>query len=101
MNANRDKCHLLVSSENNVTINVNEFKVKKTECKKLLKIKLVCGGKFENGIIKKASNKTNALSRVTPFMNLSKNKILMTSFFQSQFSCCPLVWMYHSRTINS
>ena len=33
-------------------------------------------------------------------MNLSK-KMLMDSFFKSQFSYCPLVWMCHSRTINS
>ena len=32
-------------------------------------------------------------------MNLSK-KMLMDSFFKSQFSYCPLVWMCHSRTIN-
>ena len=66
-------------------------------------IKVDCGLKFENyldGVIKKASNKINALSRVTPFMNLSK-KMLMDSFFKSQFSYCPLVWMCHSRTINS
>ena len=25
----------------------------------------------------------------------------MNSFFKSQFSCCPLVWMSHSRTINN
>ena len=33
-------------------------------------------------------------------MNLSK-KILMDSFFKSQFSYCPMVWMSHSRTINN
>ena len=41
------------------------------------------------------------MSRVTPFMNLSKKKMLMNSFFKSQFSYCPLVWMCHSRTINN
>ena len=100
--ANHDKCHL-VSGKNNVTMNASEFKIKNSECEKLLGIKVDCGLKFENylsGVIKKASNKINALSRVTPFMNLSK-KMLMDSFFKSQFSYCPLVWMCHSRTINS
>ena len=67
-------------------------------------IKVDCGLKFENyldGVIKKASNKINALSRVTPFMNLSKKKLLMDSFFKSQFSYCPLGWMCHSRMINN
>ena len=66
-------------------------------------IKVDCGLKFENyldGVIKKASNKINALSRVTPFMNLSKKKMLMNSFFKLQFSYCPQVWMCHSRTVN-
>ena len=104
MKANYGKCHLLIIGKNNVTMNASEFKIKSTECEKLLGIKVDCGLKFENyldGVIKKASNKVNALSRVTPFMNLSKKKMLMNSFFKSQFSYCPLVWMCHSRTINN
>ena len=40
---------------------------------KVLEIKVNCGLKFENNlddVIKKASNKINALSRVTLFLNL-------------------------------
>ena len=84
-------------------MNANGFKIKNTECEKLLGIKVDCGLNFENyldRVIKKASNKVNALSRVTPFMNLSK-KMLVDSFFKSQFSYCLLVWMSHSRTINN
>ena len=33
-------------------------------------------------------------------MNLSKRKILVNAFFNSQFSYCPLIWMCHSRIIN-
>ena len=81
MKANHDKCHLLVSGKNNVTMNASGFKIKNSECEKLLGIKVDCGLKFENyldGVIKKASNKINALSRVTPFLNLSKNFKLKT-----------------------
>ena len=53
------------------------------------------------GIIKKASRKVNVLSRTTPYMNLSKRKLLMNSFFTSQFNYCPLVWMCHNRTNNN
>ena len=96
MTANRDKCHLLVSGKNKVTMNAGGFKIKNTECEKLLGIKVNCGLKFENyldGVIKKASSKINALSRVTPFMNLSRKKMLVNSFFKSQLSFCPIVWM--------
>ena len=51
--------------------------------------------------VKKTSRKIHALSRVTPYMNLSKRCILMNVFFKSQFSYCPLVWMCHSRANNS
>ena len=35
MKANQDKCQLLVSGKNNVTMNASEFKIKNTECQKL------------------------------------------------------------------
>ena len=34
-------------------------------------------------------------------MNISKRRILMNSFFNSQFNYCPLVSMFHSRSINN
>ena len=34
-------------------------------------------------------------------MNLTKRKLLVNSFFTSQFNYCPLVWMSHNRTINN
>ena len=34
-------------------------------------------------------------------MDLPKRKVLMKSFFTSQFSYCPLIWMFHSRTLNN
>ena len=43
-----------------------------------------------NNIIIKASRKVNALSRVVPYVSLSKKKILMNSFFNSQFRYCIL-----------
>ena len=45
--------------------------------------------------------KLNALSRITPYMDLSKRCLLLNAFFISQFSYCPLVWMFHSRGKNN
>ena len=28
-------------------------------------------------------------------------KLIMTTFIESQFNYCPLVWMFHSRTLNN
>ena len=77
MKANHDKCHLLVSGKNNVTMNASGFKIKNTECEKLLGIKVDCWLKFESyldGVIEKASNKINALSRVNHLWICQKRK---------------------------
>ena len=71
-----------------MTMNASGFKTNNTECEKILGIKVDCGLKFENyldGVIKKASTKINALSRVTPFLNLSIKKMLINFFFTSKF----------------
>ena len=46
-----------------------------------------------------ASRKINALARVTPFMNLSKQLLLITPFLR-QFNYFPLIWMCYSRENN-
>ena len=52
---------------------------------------------------KKACRKIHALARAppTPYMNLSKKRILMSSFFFSQFSYRLIVWMRQSHANNS
>ena len=52
-------------------------------------------------ICKKAGKKISTLVRVTPYMGIAKKRILINTFFTSQFSYCPLVWMCHSRTNNN
>ena len=40
-------------------------------------------------------------SRVSPYMNENKRRIIMKAFIQSQFGYCPAVWMCHSGALNS
>ena len=59
---------------------------------------------FENHVrnfCKKAGSKLNALSRQCKILPFHKRKLLMNSFFDSQFAYCPLVWMCHSRKMNN
>ena len=49
----------------------------------------------------KASAKLHALARISNLMKPNKLKILMKAFLESQFSYCPLVWMFHSRALNN
>ena len=82
-------------------LNINN---ENSTCEKLLGVKIDNKLNFSgylDGIIKKASRIVSASSRTFPFMYLTKRRFLMNSFFTSQFSYCPLIWMCHSRTVNS
>ena len=54
-----------------------------------------------NNLCKKACQKLNAFVRLTPFMNVDKKRMTMKAFIESQFGYCPLVWMFHSRSLNN
>ena len=62
--ANRDKCHLIVNKNENISMHIGPFEIKNTDCKKLLEIKVdrLNFNEHLDGIIKKASRKINALS---------------------------------------
>ena len=98
---NPGKCHLLISSNENITVKICEYEVENSECEKLigakLNWKLNCDDRTSNRC-KKACGELNALVRIAPFRGLSKRRILMNVCFNSQFSYCLLIWMCHSRT---
>ena len=54
-----------------------------------------------NTLLKKANKKYHALARLCNYMDTKKRRVLMKAFITSQFSYCPLVWMFHSRTLNN
>ena len=34
-------------------------------------------------------------------MSLEKRRIILKAFIHSQFGYCPLIWMFHNRTLNN
>ena len=52
-------------------------------------------------LCKKANQKLHALARLSNHTDPVKLKLLMDKFVKSQSNYCPLVWMFHDRTINS
>ena len=52
-------------------------------------------------ICQKANRKLNALARLTNYMELPKRRLLLNAFFKAQFNYCPVVWMFHSRSLNN
>ena len=51
-------------------------------------------------LCKKAGQKVTALARIAKLLPFHKRRIILKSFFESQFSHCPLVWMFCSRQMN-
>ena len=86
-----------------LSIKIENFDVKHSQCKKLLGVKIDSKLAFSDhvaGLCTKASQKLHALSRVSNYMTLKQRKTIYKSFILSQFGYCPLVWMFHSRKLN-
>ena len=84
LKSNNDKCHVLVSTNKPVVIKMY------SKCEKLLGVKTDVNLNFNNHLTdlrKKASRKISALARATPFMGLSKRKLLM--FFHLKVRLLP------------
>ena len=52
-------------------------------------------------ICKKPVQKLSALSQISAFTDLNKRQILFQTMIKSQFSYCPLIWMFFSRKSNT
>ena len=104
MKANPDKCHLLTSSMTPTSINIKGYMINNSLCEKLLGVTIDSKLSFNahlDKIITKARQKVHVLARIAPYMSIPKRKLIMNSFFTSQFNYCPLVWMCNSRSMNS
>ena len=102
--ANPAKSHLLLSTNDALVACINGISIPNETHVDLLGILIDNQLYFDihiTGLCKKASNKLNALARISSFIDLDKRKVLMRAFFLSQFSYCPLVWMLHSRKLNN
>ena len=103
MVANADKCHLLTSTSEEVSVKIENEIIKNSLQEKLLGIvidnRLTLEPHIEN-ICKKAGQKLHALARIANYMNITKKRSIMNAFILSQFLYCPLKWMFHSRKLN-
>ena len=104
MKGNYGKCHLLMSTLTPISIKVKDYIIQNSNNEKLLGKTVDASLNFNchlENILKKASKKVHVLARITPYMNISKRKLLINYFFTSQFNYYPLTWMCHSRAINN
>ena len=103
LKANADKCHLITNFKSPVKIDISGSTLIGEDRVKLLGVDIDGNLNFDyhvNKLCNKASKKCHALARVCKYMTIEKKRTLMNAFIKSQFSYCPLIWMFHSRTIN-
>ena len=105
MKANPEKFHILLSEKDEtLAVNVDKHKIFNRGGEKLLGITIDSKLSFDEHVsklCKTASKKLHALTRIACYMDTVKRKMIMKAFINSQFSYCPLVWMFHSRKLNN
>ena len=106
MKANPGKCYLLLSTKSPEVVSIDGIQItsRSSTAETLLGINIDSELNFENhlyAICNKVSRKINDLGRIANYMPLEKRRIVMKTFIESQFKYCPLIWMFHPRTINN
>ena len=104
MKSNDDKNHLIVTNCDNISAKIGNNVIKSSTSVKLLGVTIDNKLNFTehvSKICKKVSTKLHALARVSNYMSTDKLRVIMKAFIESQFGYCPLIWMFHSRTLNN
>ena len=106
MTLNLGKCHYLVIGSRDLSheIMLNNGKITSSNEEKLLGIFLECKLKFESHIAslcKKAGQKINAWARLKNYLTSDQRNLLLNSVITSQFTCCPLIWMFTWHYLNN
>jgi hypothetical protein len=107
---NAEKCHFLLSGPKTVVehiyVQVGEQVIWESQKEKLLGLIVDKQMKFEEHlktVIKKASCKLSALTRLARILPFEQKRTVMNAFIESQFSnsSCPLIWMFCSKELNN
>ena len=102
MKVNSDKSHLLRSGNKAIT-NIDNNRIESEDTHELLGITTISKRTFKtqiNELCKKASQKLNALARISNSVTFDKRKIIMKAFITLHFSYCRLVWMFYRKRLD-
>ena len=99
--ANPEKYHVLLSKTYDTQSIVS---IASSSCEKLLELKQSKSFPLNHMLslfVKKASQKLNALSQVVSSLKFEQRKLLLNSFFTSQFFYVLVICMFYSRKLNN
>ena len=104
MQLNQSKCHFLTAgSTEQLWVKVGSERIWESQTEKLLGMTVDKNLSFEPHLkllCKKVNQKVSALARIAGILPFQKRHILLKTFIESQFSYCPLVWMFCSCAMN-
>ena len=105
MKLNEGKCHFLISGNINehLWVKVGDALIWESSEEKLLGITIDKKLNFNshlNKLCKRVSAKVTALGRIVKLLPFYRKRTLLKTFIESQFSYCPLIWIFCSRRIN-
>ena len=104
MKSNDDKCHLIVPNETSVCVKVGQEIIKAEDSVTLLGVIIDDKLDFSSHVkllLRRGNQKLHGLARISKYVSRDKLKLIMNTFIKSQFNYCPLLWMFHSRTLNN
>ena len=100
MGDNPGKYHVILRSDTQRETRFLNTSIASSLSEKLFGITLDPELKTEEHINKICSIVNKKLHCIRTHMSLSKRKMLLRAFIESQFSYCPLIWMFHSKILN-
>ena len=93
LKANADKCHLILSTDDPFSINIDSEIIKSSNIKKLLGINLnnrLGSDIHVANIGNRVSKELHVLARISHNMNIHKRRMTMKAFIPSEFGYCRL-----------
>ena len=100
VNPGKFQAIILDKKKNNHTqeiIKIDKNAVKIKSSVKLLSVEIAAERNFNLHIVnicRTAANQFNALTRLKKFLGFEEKKVLINSYFYSNFNHCPLAWMF-------
>ena len=107
MSANPSKFQIMflgLKRKNTLCLNIKGQLITQSEHVKLLGVTIDNSLKFDThvqSICKKANQKLYAFGRLRPYLGSDKSKLLLNAVVLSNFSYCPLIWLFCSKTANN
>lgn len=92
-----------VNDSTHLTLNVNSEVIIPSDHVILLGLNIDCKLKFDNhvtDICRNANYKVRSLYRIRSFLDEGDARVLSNAFILSNFSYCPIIWMYCSKGLH-